>query len=290
MFARIRTANSPARTYLFAAIRWPRRPRLPSLGRCRKSQLEKAIADIVGSALRRVRPHLDDKILTSWNGLMISAFAKGAQVLDEPRYLEAAQRAADFILIAYVRCERRDAAASLSRWRGCNLRISGRLCVLHRRVARFIRNRFQSAAIWKSRSAGGQNARAFRRLGRGRILQHRRGRQQSGAAHERRLRWRRAIGKLLRACWISCGWRNFTDRAEYREAAERTLQALGSKIATQSVGGPANACRARLLLRLSPRNRHRRRRRADARAFLRHAAGALPASAHHCLRFGGCAG
>jgi len=45
----------------------------------------------------RVRPHLDDKVLTSWNGLMISAFAKGAQVLQEPRYLHAARRAADFI-------------------------------------------------------------------------------------------------------------------------------------------------------------------------------------------------
>ncbi|HUQ93925.1 MAG TPA: thioredoxin domain-containing protein [Bryobacteraceae bacterium] len=46
----------------------------------------------------RVRPHLDDKVLTAWNGLMISAFAKAAQALDEPRYLDAALRAARFIL------------------------------------------------------------------------------------------------------------------------------------------------------------------------------------------------
>ncbi len=46
----------------------------------------------------RVRPHCDDKILTAWNGLMISAFAKGAQVLNEPRYAEAARRAADCIV------------------------------------------------------------------------------------------------------------------------------------------------------------------------------------------------
>ena len=45
----------------------------------------------------RVRPHLDDKILTAWNGLMISAFAKGAQILNESRYAAAAGRAADFI-------------------------------------------------------------------------------------------------------------------------------------------------------------------------------------------------
>jgi hypothetical protein len=47
---------------------------------------------------RRVRPHLDDKILTAWNGLTISAFAKGAQVLSDTRYLDAARRAADFVL------------------------------------------------------------------------------------------------------------------------------------------------------------------------------------------------
>jgi uncharacterized protein YyaL (SSP411 family) len=47
---------------------------------------------------RRPRPHLDDKVLTSWNGLMISALAKGAQVLGDAEYLEAAQRATTFLL------------------------------------------------------------------------------------------------------------------------------------------------------------------------------------------------
>jgi len=46
---------------------------------------------------QRPRPHLDDKIITSWNGLMISAFARGAQILDEPAYLASAQKAAHFI-------------------------------------------------------------------------------------------------------------------------------------------------------------------------------------------------
>jgi uncharacterized protein len=46
----------------------------------------------------RVRPHLDDKILTAWNGLMISAFSKGARILNQSSYLRAAQRAAEFIL------------------------------------------------------------------------------------------------------------------------------------------------------------------------------------------------
>ncbi|MDQ3813574.1 MAG: thioredoxin domain-containing protein [Armatimonadota bacterium] len=45
----------------------------------------------------RPRPHRDEKIITAWNGLMISAFARAAQVLDEPRYLQAARDAATFI-------------------------------------------------------------------------------------------------------------------------------------------------------------------------------------------------
>jgi uncharacterized protein YyaL (SSP411 family) len=51
----------------------------------------------------RPRPHLDDKILTDWNGLMIGSLGFGSRVLDEPRYREAAQRAADFILARLVR-------------------------------------------------------------------------------------------------------------------------------------------------------------------------------------------
>jgi uncharacterized protein YyaL (SSP411 family)/aryl-alcohol dehydrogenase-like predicted oxidoreductase len=45
----------------------------------------------------RVKPGLDDKILTAWNGLMIGAFAEGFRVLRDRAYLDAATRAADFI-------------------------------------------------------------------------------------------------------------------------------------------------------------------------------------------------
>ena len=69
----------------------------------RKSE-EEITASLAGSrakllALRatRPRPHLDDKIITAWNGLMISAFARASQVLDEPGYLAAAQNSAHFI-------------------------------------------------------------------------------------------------------------------------------------------------------------------------------------------------
>ncbi len=47
---------------------------------------------------RRPPPHRDEKVLAAWNGLMISAFARGALVLGDPTYARRAKRAADFIL------------------------------------------------------------------------------------------------------------------------------------------------------------------------------------------------
>ena len=47
---------------------------------------------------KRIHPQKDDKILTDWNGLMIAAFARAGQVLDEPKYTAAAKKAADYVL------------------------------------------------------------------------------------------------------------------------------------------------------------------------------------------------
>lgn len=60
--------------------------------------LEEARVKLLSARGKRIPPHKDDKILTSWNGLMIAALAKGAQALNEPKYTLAAMRAADFIL------------------------------------------------------------------------------------------------------------------------------------------------------------------------------------------------
>jgi uncharacterized protein YyaL (SSP411 family) len=46
---------------------------------------------------RRPKPPLDDKIVTAWNGMMISALARASQALSEPRYLECAQLTASFL-------------------------------------------------------------------------------------------------------------------------------------------------------------------------------------------------
>ena len=47
---------------------------------------------------KRIHPYKDDKVLADWNALMISAFAKAAQVFDERKYIEIAESAVKFIL------------------------------------------------------------------------------------------------------------------------------------------------------------------------------------------------
>ncbi len=62
-----------------------------------RATLADARSKLLAARDLRPRPPLDDKVLTSWNGLMISAFARAGQVLGEAAYTEAAQGAADFI-------------------------------------------------------------------------------------------------------------------------------------------------------------------------------------------------
>ncbi len=74
-----------------------------ALGRIRQALFE--------ARASRPRPHLDDKILTAWNGLMIAAFARAARVLpDSPMaggYLDAARRAASFARATLWRADTR---------------------------------------------------------------------------------------------------------------------------------------------------------------------------------------
>ncbi len=53
---------------------------------------------LLGAREKRPAPLLDDKVITSWNGLMIAAYADGYRVLKVERYRQAAEKAAGFLL------------------------------------------------------------------------------------------------------------------------------------------------------------------------------------------------
>jgi uncharacterized protein YyaL (SSP411 family) len=62
-----------------------------------KPLLRSACARLFEARSKRVRPGLDDKVLASWNGLMLGAMARAGVVLKESKYIRAAERNAAFI-------------------------------------------------------------------------------------------------------------------------------------------------------------------------------------------------
>jgi uncharacterized protein len=208
-----------------------------SLDDVTEAELGPAKAALLAIRSKRVRPHLDDKILTAWNGLMISAFAKGAQILDEPRYREAAQRATGFILTRMydarsgsLQRRYRDGDAAIAGFLDDYAFFIGALLDLYEADfdPRHIENAIQLAGkmreLFEDTAEG-----AFFSTAAGdpslvlRMKDDYDGAEPSGNAV--------ALLDLLRLA-------HFTDRPDYRDAAERTLRALGSKIAQQSVAVP----------------------------------------------------
>ena len=59
--------------------------------------LASAKAKLFAVQQKRIRPHLDDKVLASWNGLMLGALARAGVVLGEPKYLAAAEKNLAFL-------------------------------------------------------------------------------------------------------------------------------------------------------------------------------------------------
>ena len=78
------------------------------------AELAEGKAKLLAVRNRRIWPGLDDKVLVSWNGLAIDAFAQAGATLGEPRYTAAAAKAADFILTQMRRADGR----LLHAWRG----------------------------------------------------------------------------------------------------------------------------------------------------------------------------
>lgn len=86
----------------------------PAVADAERPVLESALKKMAAARSRRVRPHLDDKILSSWNGLMLGALARGGMALRQPLYLQAADQN-----VAFQKNHLWDAQTSLlyHRWR-----------------------------------------------------------------------------------------------------------------------------------------------------------------------------
>ncbi len=63
-----------------------------------RNELKESRSRLLEARVQRIPPGKDTKILTSWNGLMIAAMADAGRALNNPRYLESAARAAEFLL------------------------------------------------------------------------------------------------------------------------------------------------------------------------------------------------
>jgi len=63
-----------------------------------RTELAQSRANLLAVRATRIAPAKDTKILTSWNGLMLSPMAEGSRILGEERYLDAARKAASFLL------------------------------------------------------------------------------------------------------------------------------------------------------------------------------------------------
>ncbi len=87
------------------------------------ASLDAARTKLYAARAKKPRPFLDDKILTAWNGLMISALAKGYRVLHHEPYLAAARKAAGFIL---DKLYDRNKGLLLRRYRDGNAAVSGK--------------------------------------------------------------------------------------------------------------------------------------------------------------------
>ena len=81
-------------------------PHLKNYNANGSNEFESAREKLFNIREKRIHPLKDDKILTDWNGLMIAALAKAAIVLDEPVYLDAAEKAAEFVLHSISKGER----------------------------------------------------------------------------------------------------------------------------------------------------------------------------------------
>jgi uncharacterized protein YyaL (SSP411 family) len=85
-----------------ASVLW-----LPPGSTSPENDVRASLASLYQARQSRVPPATDDKVLASWNGLAIQAFAEAGRAMDDPRFVTTASEAADFVLTNLRRDDRR---------------------------------------------------------------------------------------------------------------------------------------------------------------------------------------
>ncbi|PIR15004.1 MAG: thioredoxin domain-containing protein, partial [Elusimicrobia bacterium CG11_big_fil_rev_8_21_14_0_20_64_6] len=195
--------------------------------------LETARRRLFQARAKRPRPHLDDKVLVSWNGLMISAFASGAQTLDDPAYLAAAEKAARFIRARLYDAKRN---RLYRRWRAGERKVSG-IADDYAFLVQGLLDLYETSLRaewleWAVKLTDAQNELFFDSKDGGFFM--------TSAGHDKRLLVRVkedsdnvepaassvAALNLLRLSW-------FTGRKDFREKAEKTLALFSAQMREQ---------------------------------------------------------
>jgi uncharacterized protein YyaL (SSP411 family) len=204
-----------------------------------RAVLQRASKKLLEIRSTRPRPLRDDKVLAAWNGLMISAFAKGAQILDEPRYAQAARDAVDFLRRHFWNDSRK---ILLRRHREGESAIDGflddyaftGLALLDLYEATFEPADFawavelaeRAIAVFEDAEGGGFFSTSVSSIGSDLVLRLKDdydGAEPSGNSGMALL--------LLRLA-------RMTDRADFRRSADRTLQAFSSRLEEAGTGVP----------------------------------------------------
>jgi uncharacterized protein YyaL (SSP411 family) len=202
-----------------------------------ETQLREAIQRLLKVRSQRVRPHLDDKILTSWNGLMISAFAKAAQALGEPAYLNAATRATEFIL---SRMYDAHTGLLLRRYREGEAAIPGFLddyAFLIAGLLDLYQMDFDPQRIELAITLAGKMRELFEDPSDGAFFTTAAGDPSLVLRMKDDYDGAEPSGNSIALLDFE-RLAHLTDRAEFRHTAERALRALGPKMASQSVAVP----------------------------------------------------
>lgn len=195
--------------------------------------LDEAKRKLLDIRARRPRPHRDDKVLSDWNGLMISAFAKAGQILDDVRYLRAAEKSARFIRTRlYSEKENR----LRRRWREGESKVSG-LAVDYALLTQGLIDLYEATLDvewlqWAVRLSEAQ-LKLFYDPGKG-------GFYQTAPGHDKNLLVRSmddsdnvipAASSVAALNFLRLA--QFTDRKDFRQAAEKTLTRFGAQMAQQ---------------------------------------------------------